>query len=162
MRLWTLSPRYLDNIGLVAAWREALLAKKCIYSGYTCGYSNHSQLDRFKAQKSFGKHYINEFLLDVYHESIERNMNFNENLIDWSILTIKMMAFVPEIEINLGQILYEKDLLRSKLKYRSDQARYDMLVSDAYNNSLKINRIFKSNDVLQIHSWEKVKDLVKV
>ena len=27
MRLWTLHPRYLDSQGLVALWREALLAR---------------------------------------------------------------------------------------------------------------------------------------
>ena len=27
MRLWTLHPKYLDGVGLVALWREALLAR---------------------------------------------------------------------------------------------------------------------------------------
>ncbi|WP_343232713.1 pyrimidine dimer DNA glycosylase/endonuclease V [Winkia sp. ACRQY] len=30
MRLWSLSPSLLDRRALVACWREALLAKKCL------------------------------------------------------------------------------------------------------------------------------------
>ena len=48
MRLWTVHPRYLDAKGLVAAWREALLAQK-VLAGATRGYRNHPQLARFKA-----------------------------------------------------------------------------------------------------------------
>ncbi|MEK7830534.1 MAG: pyrimidine dimer DNA glycosylase/endonuclease V, partial [Acidobacteriota bacterium] len=47
MRLWTLHPKYLDAKGLVALWREALLAQK-VLQGKTKGYRNHSQLLRFK------------------------------------------------------------------------------------------------------------------
>src|SRR5579884_2640437 len=47
MRLWTLHPRYLDAKGLVAAWREALLAQKVIAGG-TRGYTRHPQLVRFR------------------------------------------------------------------------------------------------------------------
>ena len=49
MRLWTLHPRYLDAKGLVAAWREALLAQK-VLAGATKGYRHHPQLARFQAQ----------------------------------------------------------------------------------------------------------------
>lgn len=38
MRLWTLHPRYLDAQGLVALWREALLAQK-VLQGLTRGYT---------------------------------------------------------------------------------------------------------------------------
>ena len=47
MRLWSIHPRYLDPQGLVALWREALLAKAVI-RGETRGYTNHPQLERFK------------------------------------------------------------------------------------------------------------------
>ena len=49
MRLWSLHPRYLDAKGLVALWREALLAQK-VLQGNTKGYRNHPQLSRFKQQ----------------------------------------------------------------------------------------------------------------
>ena len=46
MRLWTLHPKYLDARGLVALWREALLAQK-VLRGETRGYKHHPQLVRF-------------------------------------------------------------------------------------------------------------------
>ncbi|HNX99076.1 MAG TPA: pyrimidine dimer DNA glycosylase/endonuclease V, partial [Candidatus Aminicenantes bacterium] len=48
MRLWSIHPRYLDGRGLVALWREALLARK-VLTGRTRGYRHHPQLARFRA-----------------------------------------------------------------------------------------------------------------
>ena len=50
MRIWSLHPKYLDTMGLLALWRETLLAKK-VLEGKTKGYKNHSQLHRFKTAK---------------------------------------------------------------------------------------------------------------
>ena len=47
MRLWSLHSKYLDPQGLVALWRETLLAQ-AVLRGETRGYRNHLQLDRFK------------------------------------------------------------------------------------------------------------------
>ncbi|MGO3796450.1 MAG: pyrimidine dimer DNA glycosylase/endonuclease V [Pauljensenia sp.] len=47
MRLWSLDPRYLDGKGLVACWREALLAQ-AVLAGRTKGYTHHPQLERFR------------------------------------------------------------------------------------------------------------------
>ena len=47
MRLWSIHPGYLDAKGLVALWREGLLAQKVLL-GDTRGYKNHPQLKRFK------------------------------------------------------------------------------------------------------------------
>ena len=49
MRLWTLHPRHLDPPGLVALWREALLAQ-AVLLGRTRGYTRHPQLLRFQEQ----------------------------------------------------------------------------------------------------------------
>ena len=51
MRLWSLHPSYLDRRGLVALWREALLAQ-AVLRGLTRGYTRHPQLDRFRAAPS--------------------------------------------------------------------------------------------------------------
>ena len=51
MRLWTLHPKYLDAKGLVALWREALLAQK-VLRGATKGYRHHPQLLRFSNSKN--------------------------------------------------------------------------------------------------------------
>ena len=48
MRLWTLHPRHLDAAGLVALWREGLLAR-AVLSGLTRGYRDHPQLTRFRS-----------------------------------------------------------------------------------------------------------------
>ena len=47
MRLWSLHPKYMDSKGLVALWREGLLAR-AVLKGQTNGYINHPQLIRFK------------------------------------------------------------------------------------------------------------------
>jgi len=51
MRIWSLHPKYLDSKGLVALWREALLAKH-VLEGKTVRYNNHPQLNRFKQAHS--------------------------------------------------------------------------------------------------------------
>ena len=47
MRLWSIHPKYLDPIGLVALWREALLGRSVLIRG-DGSYYNHPQLLRFK------------------------------------------------------------------------------------------------------------------
>jgi len=41
MRLWSLHPRRLDGKGLIASWREGLLARAAL-AARTRGYRNHS------------------------------------------------------------------------------------------------------------------------
>jgi hypothetical protein len=50
MRLWSLHPRHLDARGLVALWREGLLARAALH-GETRGYHHHPQLQRFLARR---------------------------------------------------------------------------------------------------------------
>lgn len=47
MRLWTIHPSYFDAKGLVALWRESLLAQK-VLQGKIKGYHHHPQLIRFQ------------------------------------------------------------------------------------------------------------------
>ena len=80
MRLWSLiHPKYLDSKGLVALWREGLLAKK-VLKGETKGYKNHPQLLRFKNSNDRSRH-DNNYLLNVYKESKSRGYNFNKSKI---------------------------------------------------------------------------------
>ena len=55
MRLWSVHPKYLDARGLVALWREALLAQ-AVLRGRTNGYVHHPQLQRFRTQPSNDTH----------------------------------------------------------------------------------------------------------
>jgi hypothetical protein len=70
MRLWSLHPSYLDAKGLVALWREGLLARKVLL-GHTRGYRQHPQLTRFKAHADPIRA-IDGYLWFVHDESRKR------------------------------------------------------------------------------------------
>ena len=77
MRLWSLHPKYLDPQGLVALWREALLAQ-AVLRGDTRGYKAHPQLDRFRAQAS-PEAAIAAYLLAVWEEAAADDaLNFRD------------------------------------------------------------------------------------
>src|ERR1051326_8389356 len=75
MRLWTLHPKYLDSKGLVALWREALLAR-AVLQGRTRGYRHHPQLERFRAHAT-PRAAICAYLGAVHAESIARGYSFD-------------------------------------------------------------------------------------
>ena len=109
MRLWTLHPKYLDTKGLLALWRESLLAKH-VLEGKTKGYKNHPQLERFKSLKNPG-HAINHYLTVIYFEATRRSYNFTKEKINWQ--------FTPEvINVTSGQLKYESKHLLKKLRTR--------------------------------------------
>ena len=119
MRLWSLHPKYLDSKGLVALWREALLAK-AVLNGKTKGYKNHPQLTRFKSNKN-SKALINTYLLHIYKESVSRDYKFNRNKIGPKFTKSKL-------NVTNGQIEYELNHLLSKLRKR-DQSKYMELLN---------------------------------
>ncbi|AEG18254.1 pyrimidine dimer DNA glycosylase/endonuclease V [Methanobacterium paludis] len=114
MRLWSLHPKYLDCKGLVALWREGLLART-VLKGETRGYRNHPQLERFKNQPD-PVVAIDTYLLNVYKESQLRGYKFNRGKIGDKFTNYK-------IEVTRGQILYELEHLKRKLDVR-DHVRY--------------------------------------
>jgi len=74
VRLWSVHPKYLDARGLVALWREALLAQAVLRGG-TKAYLHHPQLQRFRAQPSpLGA--IADYLRGVHDEAIRRGYAF--------------------------------------------------------------------------------------
>ena len=109
MRIWSLHPKYLDAKGLVALWRETLLAKN-VLEGKTAGYKNHPQLHRFKQAKS-PVEAINQYLSEIYLESVNRNYNFNKQKINWNFKKSKLT-------VTTGQLNYEVKHLLIKLKTR--------------------------------------------
>jgi hypothetical protein len=114
MRLWSIHAKYLDSKGLVALWREALLAQNVLL-GKTKGYKNHPQLDRFKEQDS-PVDAIGSFLLEVYSEACRRDYNFDRN-------KIKSCKFDSKIHVTTGQVDYEFKHLLKKLEVR-DRVKY--------------------------------------
>ena len=109
MRLWSIHPKYLDAKGLVAVWREGLLAQK-VLKGETRGYTNHPQLDRFKSQRD-PLAAIGRYLYYIYKESLKRGYSFNLGKID----KIKSGA---RMTLNTGQVGYERRHLLAKLRSR--------------------------------------------
>lgn len=109
MRIWSLHPKYLDTKGLVALWRETLLAKH-VLEGKTKGYKHHPQLKRFKAKEE-SLHAINHYLSEVFFEARDRGYNFDRLKVDWK--------FIPQtIKVTRGQLIYEFEHLKRKLATR--------------------------------------------
>jgi hypothetical protein len=117
MRLWSIHTRYLDTKGLVALWREALLAKH-VLEGRTKGYKNHPQLNRFRDSGN-AVNLINQYLSEVLLEAQSRNYNFNKNKIDWNFTS-------GSLTVTSGQIDYEREHLLKKLKVR-DAERFNQV-----------------------------------
>ena len=79
MRLWSLHAQYLDSKGLVALWREGLLAQKVLI-GQTKGYRNHPQLIRFK-EHTHPEQAMANYLHSVYDEAEKRRYSFTREKI---------------------------------------------------------------------------------
>ena len=109
MRIWTLHPKYLDAKGLVAVWRETLLAQK-VLQGDTKGYRNHPQLDRFKAQRD-PVAAVAAYLCGICAEAQGRGYHFNEG-------KIAAQRDAGKIATARGQLLYEWNHFRKKLRLR--------------------------------------------
>ncbi len=142
MRLWSLHPRYLDAKGLVALWREGLLARK-VLQGSTKGYTRHPQLVRFKAQRN-SVEAIDRYLRAVFHESTKRNYSFDKS---------KLGKKSPRIKINVtrGQLLYELEHLRKKLKKRNP-VRFKSLEYLSFPKPHPLFRVVPG----KIEKWEKL------
>lgn len=110
MRLWSIHPRYLDSKGLVALWREALLAQ-AVLKGETRGYRHHPQLARFKECRS-PLAAIASYLIGVYEESLKRGYHFNIS----KIVNRPMRTRIP---VTGEQLVYEFKHLKKKLVKRN-------------------------------------------
>jgi len=110
MRLWSLHPKYLDPQGLVALWREALLAQ-AVLRGETRGYRNHPQLDRFK-NHSAPLAAISLYLKGIHEEAKVRDYAFD-------ISKIKPARKAVSLTVTTGQMTYEWAHLLAKLEVRN-------------------------------------------
>lgn len=110
MRLWSIHPRYLDARGLVALWREALLAQK-VLQGLTKGYRRHPQLNRFRAAAD-PVAAVGGYLLAVADEADKRRYRF-----DRSKIVCKHGG--KQIPVTTGQLDFEFHHLLDKLRQRN-------------------------------------------
>lgn len=140
MRLWSIHPEYLDAKGLVALWREGLLAQKVLL-GETKGYKNHPQLIRFiKTGNSLGA--IASYLVYVEKEAKKRGYKFNRTKIINKRTKIK-------ISVNSGQIEYEFKHLLIKLNRREPDLYHKLKDVE----TIKLHPLFKKKKG-GIEQWE--------
>ena len=114
MRLWSLHPKYLDTQGLLALWREALLAR-AVLGGRTRGYRQHPQLERFRSQRS-PRLAINAYLAVVHAEASSRDYAFDRS-------KIGPLRPIPRIAVPSGQVDHEWAHLLAKLAVRNPRLR---------------------------------------
>lgn len=113
MRLWTLHPKYLDRQGLLAHWRESLLAQK-VLQGLTNGYRSHPQLQRFRsAADPVGA--MGCYLRGIREEAVHRGYSFDHSKI------VTETGDVPRITVTDGQLQYEWRHLMKKLSRRAPE-----------------------------------------
>ena len=132
--MWSLHPRHLDRAGLVACWRESLLAQ-AVLAGRTRGYRHHPQLERFRAADSSASSMSSEssassassapsadpvavvgcYLWGLHQEAVRRGYRFDSSRID-----------APEdgcaglsLPVTEGQMRLERSHLEAKLARRA-------------------------------------------
>lgn len=140
MRLWSIHPKYLDTKGLVALWREALLAQNVLL-GNTVGYKNHPQLIRFRETKNPAGA-IATYLRGVEEEAKTRNYNFDGTKINPG----RIRGSMP---VTSGQIAYECSHLKKKLTIR-DAEKLKFLESAA---EIELHPLFEEVSG-EVEAWE--------
>lgn len=141
MRLWSIHPKYLDRQGLLALWRESLLAQK-VLRHQTKGYRNHPQLIRFKNCKN-PQRAIASYLHLITEEAQNRGYSFDAT---------KILEKAARIQIALtrGQLEYEIQHLRKKL-WRRDRMFHKLMSA---SESPLVHPIFYLIDG-DIEHWER-------
>lgn len=141
MRLWTIHPRYLDAQGLVAVWREGLLALK-VLQGETRGYRHHPQLERFRACPDPLAAII-AYLHGIHAEACTRGYHFD---------TTKLPPLVPiqPLPETRSQLLFEWKHLKHKLMTRNPD-RYAVLLDINFPEAHPLFRIVPG----EVRPWER-------
>lgn len=140
MRLWTVHPKYLDALGLVALWREALLART-VLRGDTRGYRHHPQLTRFREQAR-PVECLNQYLAAVHAEACLRGYAFDPR---------KLGRAQPGLRITetTGQLAAEWAHLLSKLRQRAPE-RYQQLIRTHHPVAHPLFRMVRG----RVRAWE--------
>ena len=112
MRLWSLHPCHLDTKGLLALWREGLLAR-AVLRNQTKGYRHHPQLERFRSELR-PVVTINSYLWSVYDEAVKRGYHFNAS-------KLGPKSSCSKLVVTAGQLRHEMEHLKAKLKIRDEE-----------------------------------------
>jgi hypothetical protein len=110
MRLWSVHPQHLDARGLVALWREGLLAQ-AVLRGATRGYRHHPQLQRFRARRD-PLAALDCYLSRVLDEARCRGYRFDGSKIRYR------RCRAGHVRVTTGQLRYEWTHLLAKLAVR--------------------------------------------
>lgn len=130
MRLWSIHPQYLDKYGLIALWREGLLAQK-VLNGGAQGYRNNPQLTRFKNTGNPLRS-IGSYLSIIASEGARQGYRLNHEKIMYPNFEEEIMPVSKE------QFDFEVKHLKAKLKIR-DKSKYRDLEQAG---NVKANPIF--------------------
>ena len=148
MRLWSLHPQYLDRQGLLACWREGLLAQK-VLMGETKGYKNHPQLERFK-NLGCPLCQINYYLYGIREEGLKRGYKFKD------LGLPSYDKYMVKIPLNQGQLNYEFGNLQRKL-YKRNKNKYEANKERFLNeHTIQPHPLFYVVEG-NIEKWEKIK-----
>lgn len=143
MRLWSVHPSYLDAKGLVALWREGLLAR-AVLKKQTQGYRHHPQLERFRRCPE-PVAAIDCYLWSVYEESKKRGYHFEAG-------KLGQKKRCSKIWVTDGQLRYEKEHLLAKLKLRDQSGCYQKMKAAT---ELQPHPLFKVRPGA-IETWERI------
>src|SRR5665213_2957904 len=144
MRLWSLHPMYLDAQGLVALWREALLAR-AVLRGQTRGYRHHPQLARFSAHPA-PLSAINGYLQELHGEAARLGYAFDRSKIG------PVRKRLP-LSVSRGQLQFEWNHLLAKLRVRK-LALHEKWCRIAVPKAHPLFRVRHGN----IARWERLRD----
>ncbi|MFA5048600.1 MAG: pyrimidine dimer DNA glycosylase/endonuclease V [Patescibacteria group bacterium] len=161
MRIWSIHPKYLDSIGLIACWREALLGQ-VVLLGKTKWYKNHPQLLRFK-NSGTPLSAIIYYLTEIYNEAKSRGYNFDYKKI-WKPDHDGGICF-NTITVNKKQLIYELKHLYQKLEKRNIEKYnelHDLFFENIFGmidvNKIEAHPLFTVVDG-EIEEWEKIKNV---
>lgn len=146
MRLWSLHPRLLDTKGLVACWRETLMAQR-VLDDRLAGYSAHPQLIRLRATKE-PLATVGYYLDGLWVESQRRGYRFDRSKIRLPALG----ALAGSVPVNQGQVAFEREHLLRKLVVR-DPALAEQL-AECSATSVMLHPLFKLVPG-SVEDWEK-------
>lgn len=119
MRIWSLHPSLLDRAGLVAGWRETLLAQK-VLRGLTKGYTRHPQLQRFRTAPD-PVAAVATYLDAMADEATARGYRFDRSRIVELTGAQRESVAGLQIPVTEGQIDYEWTHLRAKIAARAPE-----------------------------------------
>ena len=141
MRLWTLHPEYLDAKGLVALWREALLAQKVLQGG-TKGYKHHPQLLRFSETKN-PPAALASYLKAVHEESVRRGYKFDVSKIGAIAFARKNHGNARPVALRVGALETEIKKARPGKIARICKSKNSRAASAVQNHSRQSARVGK-------------------